>query len=394
MKLIWWIVAALPLTLACTQLGGNCDAEPTYAADGTQGAVKYKVEEVATNLEIPWSIVWDPAGRMIFTERPGRVRVYENGRLRPEPILTLNVRNVSESGLMGLCLHPNYKQNKYVYLSYAYGGSPSTGRTRPEDRPTNEHGVRVVRFIDKGDRLVQDKVIVDGIPGAANHAGSRIRFGPDGKLYITTGDATRWENGQLLGTLAGKILRVNDDGTIPKDNPFVGRAGVRPEIWAYGSRNAQGIDWHPETGMLVETEHGPSNFEGMGGGGDEVNIVDKGANLGWPTIHHRMTKEGMVSPILEYSPAVAPASGMFYTGKAFPQWKNNYFFGCLAGEAVIRVVFDGRRVRSTERMLTKYGRIRDVAQGPDGYLYFSTSNTSRGRPASNDDRILRVAPVR
>lgn len=373
----------LALAAGCSQPGTGRDINGEVVSEEAS-QVQYKVETIVENLEVPWAIAWAPDGRMIFTERPGRVRVYEKGRLRPEPLHTVEVRNVSESGLMGLCLHPDYAKNRYLYLSYAYGQGRRSG---------GGHGVRVVRFIDRGTSLQQDKVIVDGIPGAPNHAGCRIKFGPDGKLYITAGDATNWNLAQKLDTLAGKILRVNDDGSIPSDNPFVGRSGVRPEIWAYGSRNAQGIDWHPDTKLLVSTEHGPSGFEGLGGGGDEVNIVDKGANLGWPTIHHRETRQGMVSPLLEYSPAVAPASGMFYGANVFKAWRGNYFFGNLVGRSVIRVVLDGRKVVSQEKMLTDYGRIREVAEGPDGYIYFSTSNRDgRGSPARNDDRIMRLVP--
>src|SRR5213078_2792443 len=195
-------------------------------------------------------------------------------------------------------------------------------------------------------------------------------------------------------SLAGKILRLNDDGSVPNDNPFVGRQDARPEIWAYGSRNSQGIDFQPGTNLLFETEHGPSGFDGPGGG-DEVNIIERGKNYGWPAIHHRATQAGMESPLLEYTPACAPASGTFYRGSQFPQFKNNFFFGCLVGTRIIRVTLDGRRVVSQENLLEKkYGRIRDIAEGPDGFIYFYTSNRDgRGSPASDDDRILRLVPT-
>jgi glucose/arabinose dehydrogenase len=185
------------------------------------------------------------------------------------------------------------------------------------------------------------------------------------------------------------------DGSVPPDNPFVDQPGARPEIWSYGHRNAQGIDWQPETGLMFQTEHGPSGFDGPGGG-DEVNIAERGKNYGWPVIHHQQTREGMVSPLLEYTPAVAPASGIFYRGTAFPDFKNSFFFGCLRGKCLIRVVLDGSRVVSQERLLEdNYGRIREVAEGPDGIIYITTSNRDeRGSPADNDDRILRLVPVR
>ena len=346
----------------------------------SQSQTSFKVETVVGNLQVPWSIVWAPDGRMIFTERPGRVRVYENGKLRPEPLFTVpDVEPRGESGLMSLALHPQFASNHWLYLSYAYSASGQQ--------------VRVVRYRETPNGLTDRKVIIENIPAAQFHAGCRLRFGPDGKLYVTTGDATQRELGQRLDSVAGKTLRLNDDGTVPSDNPFVGVANARPEIWTYGNRNAQGIDFQPGTNLLFETEHGPSGFDGPGGG-DEVNILERGKNYGWPVIHHRATKQGMESPLLEYTPACAPASGMFYRGSAFPQFKGNFFFGCLVGTRLIRVVLDGRRVVNQENLLEKkYGRIRDVAEGPDGKIYFSTSNRDgRGSPASDDDRIMRLVP--
>ena len=347
-----------------------------------QSQTSFKVETVVENLQVPWSNVWAPDGRMIFTERPGRVRVYENGKLRPEPLFVVpDVEPKGESGLMSIALHPQFASNHLLYLSYAYNA--------------NGQLVRVVRYRETPNGFSDRKVIVENIPAAQFHAGCRLRFGPDGKLYITTGDATERELAQKLDSLAGKTLRLNDDGTVPNDNPFVGRPNARPEIWTYGNRNGQGIDFQPGTNLLWETEHGPSGFDGPGGG-DEVNILERGKNYGWPVIHHRATHEGMESPVLEYTPACAPASGMFYRGSQFPQFKNSFFFGCLVGTRIIRVVLNGRQVVSQENLLEqKYGRIRDIAEGPDGFIYFSTSNRDgRGSPARDDDRILRLAPVK
>ena len=342
----------------------------------------FKVETVIPNLEVVWSIVWAQDGRMFFAERPGRVRVYENGKLRAQPLFVVpDVEPRGESGLMSLALHPQFASNHFLYLSYAY----NSGGTQ----------VRVVRYRETPAGFTDRKVIIENIPAAQFHAGCRLRFGPDGKLYITTGDATNRELAQQLNSIAGKILRLNDDGSVPGDNPFVGRQDARPEIWAYGSRNAQGIDFQPGTNLLWETEHGPSGFDGPGGG-DEVNIIERGKNYGWPVIHHRASQAGMESPILEYTPACAPASGMFYRGSQLAAFKGNFFFSCLRGERIIRVVANGRQVVSQENLLEhKYGRIRDLAEGPDGYIYFSTSNRDgRGNPASDDDRILRLVPVR
>ena len=363
-------------------LGVGCSQPPAGRGAGevqTSSNASFKVEKVAGGLEVPWSIVWAPDGRMIFTERPGRVRVMEKGTLNPKPLLTLtDVESAGEAGLMSVALHPQFSSNHFVYLSYAY----TSGGLR----------VRVVRYREAAEGLLDRKVIIEDLPAARAHAGCRLRFGPDGKLYVTTGDATNRNLAQQLDSLAGKTLRLNDDGTVPQDNPFVGRENARPEIWTLGHRNAQGLDFQPGTNLMFQTEHGPSGFDGPGGG-DEVNIVEKGKNYGWPTIHHTETAAGLEAPLLEYTPACAPGSGAFYRGSVFPQFKGNFFFGCLRGERMIRVVLDGRRVVSQENLLQNYGRTREVAEGPDGYLYFSTSNRDgRGKPAEDDDRILRLVP--
>ena len=345
---------------------------------------KVRVETVASNLEIVWSIVFAPDGRMFFAERPGRVRVFENGKLRPAPLFTVpDVELSGESGLMGMTLHPKFAENHWLYLAYAY-------------QANGNQTVKVVRYRETGETLTDPKTIIEMIPAARYHAGTRLGFGPDGKLYLTTGDATNQSQGQELNTLGGKTLRLNDDGTIPEDNPFVNQKGARPEIWTYGHRNAQGMDWQPETGLMFQTEHGPSLIDGVSlfkrSGGDEVNVVEKGKNYGWAKISHKTKREGMETAIVQYSPAVAPASGMFYRGTLFPEFKNNFFFGALKGESIVRLVLDGRRVVSQEKLFVKtYGRIREIAEAPDGSIYFSTSNRDgRGDPTATDDRILRI----
>ncbi len=376
------ILLAALCVAACTHTPPGRGAGEVASAAG--GAVQFRVETVVANLAVPWAIVFTPDGRMLFTERPGRVRVYENGKLRAEPLATIpDVEPTGESGLMGLTLHPQFAQNHLLYLAYAYRGDGQR--------------VRVVRFRETGNALTDRQVLIENLPAAQFHAGTRLRFGPDGKLYITTGDATSREIAQQLNSLGGKTLRLNDDGTVPPDNPFVNQQGARPEIWSYGHRNSQGLDFQPGTNLLFETEHGPSGFDGPGGG-DEVNIVERGKNYGWPTIHHTQTRAGLEAPLLEYTPAVAPAGATFYRGanaNGFPQFKGNFFFTTLRGETLIRVVLDGRRVVSQERLLDhQYGRLRDVIEGPDGALYFATSNRDgRGSPARDDDRIMRLVPV-
>lgn len=355
--------------------------------DVSGGAAAYRVETIATGLQVPWSIVFAPDGRLFITERPGRLRVMEQGKLRAEPLATIaDVETSGETGLMGLALHPKFAENRLLYLAYAYSGKGKR--------------VRVVRFRETGSALVERKVIIEDIPAARFHAGCRLRFGPDGKLYITTGDATDRKKAQRLDLLNGKTLRLNDDGTVPQDNPFVGQKNARPEIWSYGHRNSQGLDWQPGTNWLFQTEHGPSIIDGLAfvlknEGGDEVNIVERGKNYGWPIIHHRQTRVGLESPLLEYTPAIAPSGATFIRGALFAQFQNNFFFACLKGKCLIRVVLDGRRVVSQERLFEGvYGRIRDVAEGPDGAIYFATSNRDgRGSPVKEDDRILRIVPA-
>lgn len=383
MKCPLFLLLALSIAaaLACGSPPAGRGAGEVESAQS--GATQFRVDTFAYGLEVPWSIAFAPDGRVFVTERPGRVRVIENGTLNPKPVAVIeDVRSASESGLMGLTLHPQFSTNHLLYLAYAYAGR-------------DEQEVRVLRYRETGDALTERRVIIEGIPAAPNHAGCRLRFGVDGKLYITTGDATDREQAQKMDSLSGKILRLNDDGSIPPDNPFVSQQGARAEVWSYGHRNPQGIDFQPDTNLLFETEHGPTGFDGPGGG-DEVNIIERGKNYGWPLIDHRQSREGLESPLLEYTPACAPASGTFYRGSLFQQFRGNFFFGCLRGQRIIRVVLDGRRVVSQEDLLKgKYGRIREIAEGPDGAIYFSTSNRDgRGSPAKDDDRILKLTPVK
>ncbi len=376
---LYFVLAVLiSLALACGQPPSGQGAGEIESSSTKE--VSFQVETVVAGLQVPWSIAWAPDGRMFFTERPGRVRVVVNGQMRSQPLIVLtDVEPTGESGLMSLALHPQFAKNHFLYLSYAYKGESQL--------------VRVVRYRETEAGLTDRKVIIENIPAAQFHAGCRLGFGPDAKLYITTGDATERQLAQKLDSLAGKTLRLSDDGTVPSDNPFVGQQNARPEIWSLGHRNAQGMDWQPGTNLMFQTEHGPSGFDGPGGG-DEVNVVERGKNYGWPLIHHKETRAGLEAPLLEYTPAVAPASGAFYRGSAFLQFQGNFFFGCLRGERIIRVVLDGHRVVSQESLLQgKYGRIREVAGGPDGAIYFSTSNQDgRGKPARDDDRIIRLVP--
>lgn len=341
-------------------------------------AVPVVIEEVVTGLEVPWSIVWTSPRRMLVAERPGRIRAVIDGKLAEYPLAVFSVSTGGEEGLMGIAVDPDYAANKFLYACIAY----------------TKHEVmtgRVVRLLDEETKLTVARVLIDDIPSAQYHAGCRLAFGADGKLYVTTGDATDRDLAQRLNSLAGKILRINADGTIPSDNPFPGSP-----IWSYGHRNPQGIAFHPETGVLYATEHGPSVFDGPAGG-DEVNRITRGGNYGWPLVSHEERRAGTVAPLLLFTPAEAPASATFYSGAKIPQWKNSFFFGALKGEGLIRVEFDAHdpdKVLVYEKLPDiSFGRIRAVAEGPDGFLYFSTSNKDgRGTPAPGDDRIFRIRP--
>ncbi|GJQ29824.1 MAG: oxidoreductase [Phycisphaerae bacterium] len=384
------VTVGMGVIAATTALG-----QPAPALEPSQ--LDYKVETVVKNVEVPWSIAWTAPSRMLFTERPGRVRQVVDGVLAPEPLYVVpNIRaRGGEIGLMGLCVHPDYAKNKSVYLSFGYQETKEDG--------TKVSDIRVQRFTDTGSTLEPGPVILNILPAGGNHAGCRIAFGPDGKLYITTGEAFQRKFAKDMTSLGGKILRVNDDGSVPADNPFAGEEhkakGVRGEIWSFGHRNPQGIDWQPGTGLLFETEHGPSGESGFGG--DEFNWVEKGKNYGWPDIHHDQKGEGMESPLIVWDPAIAPASGAFYNADAFPGFKGDYFVGMLGGlgsdpkPGLVRIVLEGTRVVKQERLLTNVGRVRCVAVGPDGMIYVSTSNKDgRGRsPHAEDDRILRLVPA-
>ncbi len=355
----------------------NSENQPEVLTQRGDSLPSLSISIVAENLYVPWSIVFTDSNRILVTERNGKLRVIENGKLLDKPLKIFEeVSSNGEEGLMGLALDPDYKNNRHIYLSYAY-------------EKGNGLKVRVVRFTDGTDGLSDEKIILDNLPAERYHAGCRLRFGPDGKLYITTGDAGERELAQDVNSLYGKILRINSDGSIPEDNPFKGNP-----VWSYGHRNSQGIDWYPGTKIMYSTEHGPSGFDGPGGG-DEVNIIVKGGNYGWPVVSHRESKEGMISPVLEFTPAIAPASGMFYKSDKIPQFKNNFFVGCLRGNTIMRVIIDKddpTKILSHEKLEgINLGRIRDITEGPDGAIYFSTSNRDgRGSVRDGDDKIMKL----
>ena len=332
---------------------------------------------VARGLDTPWAIDFAPDGRFFITERPGRIRVVEKGQLQSEPWLVLDVTEAGEAGLLGLALDPKFAENRHVYVAYTYRAANGRLQNRlvrlREDRKTNKGTL--------------DKVLIDRVAGSNNHDGGRVKFGPDGKLYWTMGDAQTTRFAQDLSSLNGKILRLNSDGSIPNDNPF-----PNSHVYSYGHRNPQGLAWQPGTKRLYSTEHGPSGFQGCCR--DEVNYIEPGKNYGWPEIRGDETKEGMVSPVIHSgtSETWAPGGTAFATREP---WAGSLLFTGLRGQTLYRVVLDSndpRKVVALERLFyQQFGRLRDVVEGPDGNLYLLTSNRDgRGRPTPDDDRVIRL----
>ena len=336
----------------------------------------FQIETWIKGLEVPWSLVFLPDGRALVSERPGRIRLIQNGRLAKEPYMRIEVNAAGEGGLMGLALHPRFEQEKYIYVMHTY---------REQDEIFN----KVIRLSDQGKSGKMDKVIIDRIPGARNHNGGRIGFGPDDLLYICTGETWTAPIAQDLNNLGGKILRLDPDGGIPPDNPFAGSP-----IYSYGHRNPQGIAWHPETGDLFASEHGPSGESGLQGK-DIVNVIQKGGNYGWPLVVGKAKIEPYLDPLIMWEQATPPSGMTFFD--------NALYVATLGSRALVRIRLehsDGTyEVTAIERLFARrwsdgtYGRLRDAVAGPDGNLYVLTNNHDRrGNPHPDDDRILRLVP--
>jgi aldose sugar dehydrogenase len=364
------ISAAVPLALA------QAPRSPTPAP--VNGTVR--VETVAKGLENPWALAFLPDGRFLVTERPGRLRIVERDGRVSKPLD--NVPQVvarGQGGLLDVALDPRFAENRLVYLAYAEPGEGNTA------------GAAVARGRLAEGRLEDVQVIYRQQPKVQGgmHFGSRLVFARDGTIFVTQGDRGDRERAQDLSSGIGKIVRINPDGSAPKDNPFVGRSGARPEIWSYGHRNVQSAALDPETGRLWTVEHGAR-------GGDELNHPEAGKNYGWPVITYGVdysgakigegtAKPGLEQPVYYWDPVIAPSGMAFYTGDAFPQWKGSILIGSLTPGLLVRLTLKDGAVAREERYLGDLReRIRDVQQGPDGLIYLVTD--------SRDGRVLRVSP--
>ena len=357
-----------------------CAAWPAAALEKS-AKHSFRVVTVASGLTFPWGMAFLPDGRFLVTERPGRLRVVTAEGKVSAPLKGLpNIRAVGQGGLLDVALHPDFAQNRLVYLSYAAGDRRGVG-------------TEVARGRLADGRLEDVEILFRQVPkvSGGRHFGSRLVFARDGTLFISLGDrGNHMHAAQDTKNHIGTVIRLNDDGTVPKDNPFVGKDGALPEIFSYGHRNVQGMVLNTETGEVWTHELGPR-------GGDEVNILKAGANYGWPVITHgidydgsiiseRTHAPGMEQPLVYWDPSIAPSGMAFYRGDKFPRWRGNLFVGVLKFQHLRRLELDGGKVVHQETLLKSLGeRIRDVRSGPDGYLYVLTD--------SPEGRLLRLEPA-
>jgi aldose sugar dehydrogenase len=361
--------------LACTA--------PAHAQVFESAKAKFRVETIASGLENPWSLAFLPDGRKLITERAGRLRVLGADGKLAKPVAGLPpIAAVGQGGLMDVALAPDFLTSRLIYFTF----------TEPREGGNGTSLARAKLIDDKdGAKLAEMKIVFrqePAVPGGF-HFGARIAFARDGTLFVTLGERYRRDAAQDLSSHLGKVVRLKPDGGAAADNPFVTLSHAKPEIWSYGHRNPQGAAINPASGKLWVVEHGPR-------GGDEINIADKGKNYGWPVVgfgleysgarlHAASEKEGMVNPIHQWTPSIAPSGVLFYAGAAFPAWRGNLFVGALAGQHLARLELDGEKIVGEEKLLAGLGaRIRDVREAPDGTIWLLTDH--------RDGKVLRLVP--
>lgn len=377
---------------------GRPATRATPLVDGvlTSARHRFRIETLTDALETPWGMAVLPDGRILVTERPGRLRIIERGRLLPDPVGGIPpVWTRQDGGLFDVEVHPRFAENGWIYLAFA------------DERDADRSMTVIVRGRLANHQLV-DQVTIARWPDewyiSSNvHYGSRFTFDRDGFLYFSIGDRGRAERAQDLSAPFGKIHRVTDDGKPAPGNPFANRPGALPTIWSYGNRNAQGFAWHPVTGELWETEHGPR-------GGDEVNVIRRGGNYGWPVVSFGILdvwvspavngmatpatfKDGMEPPVTHYSPSPGISPLLFYTGDGFPGWKHDLLVGMMRDEELKRVSIDGHTIVSEEVLFRGLGRVRDIAQAPDGSLYVALASPGASVSDTTAGRVVRLSPL-
>ena len=367
-------------------------AAPLCAADTVMRSAlhDYRVVTFIEALVQPWAIAFLPGGDILITERPGRLRIVRQGKLLPQAVEGLPaVAHSSQGGLLEVMPHPDFANNRLLYFTYSKPDAPG--------RPSS---TAIIKGRFENDRLTNVQELFQAVSEGRGHFSGKLAFDKTGFLFASLGDRQVPPEGNLeahpaqdLTNHHGKIIRLHDDGRVPKDNPFVGRAGVRPEIWSYGHRNVQGLTIHPETGQVWANEHGPQ-------GGDELNRIEAGRNYGWPVIgfgvnytsglaiHAGTHRNGMEQPTNIWVPSIGISGLLVYTGDKFPQWRGNLFVGGMVGQQLARLTMQGTRVAQQEALVPQMGRIRDVRQGPDGFIYLVTDDRD-GKPTP----IYRLEPV-
>ena len=378
------VIPSLAVCVVSTSLALIVPTTDAAAADRVVRTQDYaiRIVTVASGLDTPWGMTFLDRDRILLTEKPGRMRIVEGGKLLPQPVDGVPpVRAVGQGGLLDVSLHPQFATNSLVYWSYAGGEGQSIGTEVARGKLSGSAA--------NGYRLSDVEVIFRQQPKSSGglHFGSRLVWDRDGNLFVTMGERGRMDEAQNLSAHNGKIVRLTDAGRVPPSNPFANKPPTLPEIFSYGNRNVQGAALHPVTGELWAHEHGPQ-------GGDEVNIIRAGRNYGWPVITYGANygtgtkigegtaKAGMEQPLWKWVPSIAPSGMAFYDGDRFPKWKGNLFVGALAGRLLVRLVLDGDTIVSEER-ITGTGRTRDVRTGPDGLLYVLSET---------DGALLRLEP--
>lgn len=363
------VIALLSLTAyGCGEKANGSDenAPPANKNVITSEEQKFVVDTITTALNNPWGMAFLPDGRILITERAGEIRIVKDGKLLEEKVGNVpEVFATGQGGLLDIQLHPNYADNGWIYLSYSKPGEGGGATT-------------IARAKLEGNNLTNLEELFTAQPYASTglHFGSRIAFDGKGYMFFSSGERGTKENAQNLGNHLGKILRLHDDGRVPNDNPFVNQQGAKPEIWSYGHRNPQGLVYDNETGILWEHEHGPK-------GGDELNIVEKGKNYGWPEITYginydgkpisdKNTMEGMEQPVTYWVPSIAPCGMTQVKGDKFTAWKDNLLIGALAHQHVARVVVNNQAYVKQEKLLDQVARVRAVKESPDGFIYVAT----------------------